>query len=243
MLFKYKKFQLSKHKIQTQLRCHPRIYLTIQSLRRKTSHLVVTKDTDIVIEGFPRSANSFAVYAFRLAQDSLPNPNLKIAHHLHASAQIKRAVKLNIPIILLLRNPKDAVLSVVIKAPFITFNQALKDYIKFYSSIVKLSKKYVLATFEDVTNDFGKVIEKVNKFYNKQFKIFNHNDENVEKCFNIMNNRGKSLYDNDPTKYSVPSKQKQEIKKTLEYDFNKNVDMVLYGRASKIYNELIDLNK
>ena len=33
---------------------------------------VVGEDTDIVIEGYPRSANTFAVAAFRLAQPATP---------------------------------------------------------------------------------------------------------------------------------------------------------------------------
>ena len=43
---------------------------------------------DIVIEGFPRSANSVAVHAFRVAQDR----PVRIAHHLHAPAQVIAAV-------------------------------------------------------------------------------------------------------------------------------------------------------
>src|SRR5438552_16073334 len=38
---------------------------------------------DLATEGFPRSANSFAVHAFRVAQDR----PVRIAHHLHAPPQ------------------------------------------------------------------------------------------------------------------------------------------------------------
>src|SRR6266566_5260966 len=65
---------------------------------------------DIVIEGFPRSANSFAVHAFRVAQDR----PVRIAHHLHAPAQVIAAVRARVAAITLIREPEDAVLELVI---------------------------------------------------------------------------------------------------------------------------------
>src|SRR5918999_5771267 len=69
------------------------------------------RDTEIVIEGFPRSANSFAVAAFARAQGRKP----KIAHHVHAPAQVIAAARAGIPAIVLIRNPEEAVLEYVIK--------------------------------------------------------------------------------------------------------------------------------
>jgi hypothetical protein len=56
-------------------------------------HCWVSRTTEIVIEGYPRSGNTFAVVAFRLAQGR----EIEIAHHLHAAAQIKRAARLDVP--------------------------------------------------------------------------------------------------------------------------------------------------
>src|SRR5262245_54574684 len=44
----------------------------------------VFRDTDAVIEGFPRSANTFAAAAFALAQTT----PVRLAHHLHVPSQI-----------------------------------------------------------------------------------------------------------------------------------------------------------
>ncbi len=46
----------------------PTVYFGIQRLRPSRRYLLVTKDTEIVIEGYPRSANTFAVAAFLVAQ-------------------------------------------------------------------------------------------------------------------------------------------------------------------------------
>src|SRR2546427_7470725 len=55
--------------------------------------------TDILIEGFPRSANSFSVAAFRLAQ----GPPVEVAHHTHAPANAIAAFRRHIPALILIR--------------------------------------------------------------------------------------------------------------------------------------------
>jgi len=50
-------------------------------------HMLVNANTDIVIEGTPRSANSFAFQAFKKAQDY----DVNIAHHLHVSCQVRNS--------------------------------------------------------------------------------------------------------------------------------------------------------
>src|SRR5437773_3659904 len=64
-------------------------------------------DTEIVIEGFPRSATSFAVAAFRLAQDR----EVVVGHHVHSPAQVIEAVRRGVPAIVLVREPEEAALS------------------------------------------------------------------------------------------------------------------------------------
>ena len=59
---------------------YPALYLPWIRARRKVLDKAVTSDTEIVIEGFPRSGNSFEVAAFRLAQPGEP----RIAHQLFA---------------------------------------------------------------------------------------------------------------------------------------------------------------
>ena len=70
----------------------PTVYFGIQRLRPDCRNLLVKKDTEIVIEGYPRSANTFAVAAFLLAQGR----PVKIAHHLQVPAQVIQGVQWNI---------------------------------------------------------------------------------------------------------------------------------------------------
>jgi len=66
----------------------------------------VRPDTTIVIEGFPRSANSTTVDEFLSRQ---PEP-VQVAHHGHHAAQILRAIARGVPAVVLIRSPKAATL-------------------------------------------------------------------------------------------------------------------------------------
>jgi hypothetical protein len=134
---------------------------------------------DIVIEGFPRSANSFAVHAFRVAQDR----PVRIAHHLHAPAQVIAAVRTRVAAITLIREPEDAVLEFVIAKGYLSVRQALRGYLRFYSALLPYRDRVVVGPFREVTSDFGQVIAKVNAMFGTRFLEFDHTDDNVRSAF------------------------------------------------------------
>lgn len=167
--------------LRARLGCSP-LYLTWQRLRPRRRALVVTRDTDIVIEGYPRSANTFAVAAFLLAQ---PRP-VKVAHHLHVPIQVIRAVQWGIPALVLLRKPDDAVLSWLVREPGLNVARALKDYVAFYTTLRPYRHGFVLATFEDVTRHFPQVIEWVNRRFGTHFHSLELTPENLTRIFALV---------------------------------------------------------
>jgi len=163
------------------------------------------------------------------------NNNIIIAHHLHAPAQIIRAANYGIPTLVLIRKPEDAVLSTVIKIPYLSVDIALKDYIRFYSRILPYRQSFVVGLFEEVINDFGKVIRRVNKYFNTDFSEFDHTPENVEKCFIKMNERGKVLYQNDYFKFALPSLKKDQKKNKLRKLLYSKSNAALLEKANSIF--------
>src|SRR5215218_10457232 len=125
---------------------HPTVFFSLYRLLRTRKDLTraVTPDTQVVIEGFPRSGNSFARRAFIMAQDETFDVT-SIAHHLHVPAQVVRAAQWRI-------------LSLVLRDP-ISVDQALKYYISFYETSEKYRDAFVLGRFEEVTEDFGQVMK------------------------------------------------------------------------------------
>ena len=81
---------------------------------------VVERGDPVCIEGYPRSANTFACDAFVLAQGkSLANvPTegypIPMGNHFHSPAQFHLAKKYGVPALLVLREPMDAALSWVV---------------------------------------------------------------------------------------------------------------------------------
>ena len=199
-------------------RC-PILYLPLARLvlRPEHKHLVVSKVTEIVIEGFPRSANSFSYRAFQLSQER----EIRVAHHLHAPAQIIMAAKMSIPTVVQIRNPKDSVLSLVIRNTSISIKVALKQYILFYQAILPYRDSFVLAKFEDVIKNYGLIIRQVNNKFNTKFGEFEHREEKVAKC------------------YKVPSDSRKRLKEQLRIEYNNEKLKTLRQRAQSIYQILI----
>jgi hypothetical protein len=178
-------FTRLKYDIRAQFGNSSIIFFPLNSLTKGRKY-AVTKNTDFVIEGFERSANSFSVRAFREAQVQ----PYSIAHHLHVPAQILFAIKHEIPVLVLIRNPVDAVLSwksleletknKLSISKDLTLVQLFKQYNNFYSTISPYRNKYVIGLFEEVTKDFGQIINRVNKRYGTSFALFDHSNNNVE---------------------------------------------------------------
>lgn len=123
------------------------------------------ENTELVIEGFPRSGNSFSVFAFSNAGAG----DLSIAHHVHSPSQIITAARYGLPAVLLVRAPQDAVTAGLAKIATHRTGDLLRAYAAYYRSLLPLREHYVIAPFETVTTDFGRVINAVNRRFETTF--------------------------------------------------------------------------
>ena len=127
----------------------------------KNKYRVVNKNTQLVLEGFPRCANTFS---YVILKDV--HPNLNIAHHLHLPVQIIIGVKRKIPVVVLIRDPKDAILSLLLRNSSIILDDAIKSYVSFYKIALRFRDDIIVADFNDVIVDFNIIIKKINLKYN-----------------------------------------------------------------------------
>jgi len=118
-----------------------------------------TRATEVCIEGFLRSGNTFAVIAFQHAQPR----QVSIAHHVHAAGAVIAAVRMGTPTIVLIRPPEESVLSYVTRWPELTIGHALRGYTRFYAPLVAHRDRFVIGRFDEVTTDLGMVMRRVNK--------------------------------------------------------------------------------
>ena len=208
----------------------PLLFYSIFNFLKREKSTLTTPATEIVIEGFPRSANTYAVIAFQQSQEQ----DIQIAHHIHAQAQIIKGVALNIPVCVLIRNPVDAVKSLVIAFPEISFKAGLEAYIKFYSDIYRLRKHYVIATFEEVTTNFGLVIEKINKKFKRSFTVFEDNPENIEKVWTHIKNI--SNQKSNEQLLAIPKNDKEKLKSKIDIGDCQE----LLTEAQLVYRNFVD---
>lgn len=178
------------------------------------TRLAFTYDTDIVIEGFPRSSNTFSVVAFEAAQNS--DKVLNIAHHLHCEAQLIKACKMNVPAIALIRQAKPAISSYLIRHPEIDANWALQRYIQFYSNLLPHKDNIVFADFKTVTSDFGAIIRKVNEKFNTHFSEFSHSKEDEVEVFSQIENINEIVSEGKENFVARPSKERKELSEKQE---------------------------
>ena len=200
--------------------------------RKSYASLVANKNTDIVIEGFPRSANTYAVLAFEQAQTT----KQVIAHHLHAEAQLLLAIKHNIPAIILIREPIDAISSLLIRDNSYTATVALQRYITFYSMIKSHCDYVVLADFSLVTTNFSEVIKQCNNKFSKNFSTNVTTKENQKAIFEQIKKINKVKEQGDSSMIALPNQERRQ--KNLKRQ-NKLSNDPLLGTATSIYKELL----
>lgn len=219
---------------------NPTVYFPLYRLLRTRQDLTraVSPDKLVVIEGYPRSGNSFARRAFIMAQGENFDVT-RIAHHLHVPAQVVLAARWRIPTLVLLRKPRDAVLSLVIRDP-ISVDQALKYYVSFYETAEKYREAYVLGLFDEVTEDFGQVIQRLNDKFGTTFSPFRHDEENVKRLFAGMDSQARKRYGERlwERKVQRPAAARDSIKDSIEYDQQNPKRESLIARAEAVYDRL-----
>lgn len=144
-------------KIRRWVTSKPSIYIPLKKRLRRDA--VVNEETSLVIEGFPRSGNTWTEALVR-SHASRP---VCLAHHTHAVAHVLHAITLKKPVLLLIRNPDDAVLSFLRISNYrLSLETAYKDYADFYKRLLKTTTSPLVKvfSFETVT---GQPIESLHE--------------------------------------------------------------------------------
>ena len=221
----------------------PTIYFNLYRLlrTRQDTERLVTPDTQLVIERFPRSGNSFARRAFVMAQNEKSSDKTRIAHHIHVPAQVVQAARWQIPTLVPIRRPRDAVLSFALWDP-ISVDRALKYYRSFYETVEKYRDAYVLGLFEEITEDFGQVIKRINDKFGTTFSLFRHDEENVGRLFADMDTYARKKYGETRWERKVhhPSAAKERMKLEVEYELENPKRKKLITEAEAVYRRLTD---
>lgn len=142
-------------------------------LRTQLRHGLVTPRTELILEGYPRSANAYAEWAFRYANGD----DVRIAVRMHSPRAVRFGVEHAIPTIVLIRRPLDAVASWLQYKPGLKAERAFWRYALYYEHVYPLRHDVVIADFDEVVADFGAVIKRCNEHYGTSFVPYSGDDE------------------------------------------------------------------
>jgi len=195
--------------------------------RKQFQEKIISKETDICIEGFQRSGNSFFFRVFKKY-----NREVAIAHHIHASVQILKAIDYKIPAVVLIRKPADAIASLLTWDHTLRLDIAIRAYVDFYKTLLPYKNDVVLAKFEEATSNPSWVIDVVNRRFDTDFIVPDLNAKDLEELkLNLHNRQSNKLIS------PVPNSDKELLNQ-------KNKQLVtshsLFKHADKIYHSFVN---
>ena len=173
------------------------------------------KNTEFYLDGYPRSGNTFAVSLIKSIYGKE-----SIVHHLHAIAPIKIALKKNIPVFILVRDPKEAITSYYLKTYSLNHETIPKkinhillkkltiEYSNYYEFVIKNKFNLEIILFKDLISNPLNFISKVNsKVYKDKWKLDSFQIDGL-----INDYSGAK----DTFGSSKPNKEKEKLKKSLK---------------------------
>lgn len=172
--FLHRKFVVAKSRIPVEVRTKLRTYLfrkprlawLVAHADARTRLSLPDRDTEIVIDGFPRSANSFSLVSFLSV-----NPEARVSNHLHSPLSVHGARRFGIPMIMMIRNPREAVRSYIQFVEGVTPVSAIRMYSGYYRAALPFIDDIVVADFQEVVTDFASVVERCNQKFGTSFAL------------------------------------------------------------------------
>lgn len=225
-------YKAYRYKIKAYIKSDPTLYKIITFIRNcslEKNNLLCSKDSDLCVESYPSSANSFLCRVLKYS-----NKDLNIGQHTHSIANIKIALKYNIPVITIIRDPLNAISSRVVRFDE-EIEKCIFEYIAFYEYVAAHLDDLVLLSFENVINNTSEawqaIIEKT-----ALNLICTDLEEASNYAFSTITSRAKEL--KRLKKASLPSEerenQKEKLKKRILQTSN-------FQKAEALYKRIADL--
>lgn len=201
-------------------------------------HHLCGPDTRLVVEGYPRSSNSYAVDMIGEAAIGFLHRS-RIAHHTHEIANLQIAQAYDIPKVILIRAPEDAILSFHIysRAPIA---RCAAKYADFYAGAIKLMKRNAAVIhFRDIIGDFSRVITRINAI--GDFNIPENQDFEVirTRALGLVRGRLAEASEEDAMRQvAAPDAKREEIKNALRGDVRGFLGD--HPRARRVYERVVE---
>lgn len=216
----------------------PNIGVWITRVRRPW--LALRGDTDVVIEGYPKSANAFVSHAFQAAQPR----QLRIAHTTHVAGQVIAGCRRGVPALVLIRSAAQAVSRVALVRPDVSLELLLRGWIRFYGPLLPLRSRFAVGSFPAVTQDLGAVMAAMNQELGTTFTPFEHTPENQRAAFAAMEKDWATRIDPGVPEFDVhagrPSSHRDALTAAIEEKLRGPRYAALLARAAELERAIGD---
>lgn len=196
------------------------------------------KSDDFYFDGFPRSGNTYL--------SGLLNhiyPELKFASHLHCIAGIKMALLLNLPIVVVFRNPKDSVSSLIlskykdkelnVKTEIVV--EKLLYYLEYTKFINSNSNNLFMIHLDQFLEDEQIYFNKISGYIGKKPPV-NFTDLKIDFMQKIQKLENNKLLKSNSKSGTLPNKQREILKKEIQAMF---IKLDLYEECVIQYNHIL----
>ena len=200
----------------------------------------LTDRTQVVIEGFPRSGNTFAMFALRHAA-AAAGSDVVISSHVHTPSAVKAAVHGHYPTLYVVRPPRDTIVSLLIAAPHVAFGAAIDEWTHHHRELLPYGDGFVLATFDEVTADFGAVTHRVNERFGTALPAYVPSPEHDEEVFAAIERNHQELHGGTENVVPRPSELRRAEKEWLLEQLAAPRFDERWARAELAYQDLLTL--
>lgn len=212
------------------LACNAVTYPLLRVVPAAYEEAIVTRDMNACIDGLPRSANTFGTMAFIER-----NPGAKLAHHTHVPQQLRRAVRLGVPCVVLIREPVGNLTSLIIAGrDGLSHGLALRVYIHYHRQVSKLRDRLALCTFDEVLDDPAVIARRLNARFGTRFDPTPTDQRERQAVVDELARREEQS-DIPPTHARVPGDYKESLKPKVREALRRHR---LLPAAEEIYEEL-----
>jgi hypothetical protein len=139
----------------------------------------ITDFTELVVEGFPRSGNTFTVFALQNAARN----QLRLCSHVHHPSQVKLAVERGLPTVLVVREP------IATLSSYLTYGQhgrpgdVLKEYYSYHRELIPYADRVLIVDFDEITSNMPAIVDRINLRFSMDISPFDQSPENIDHVF------------------------------------------------------------
>lgn len=213
---------------------YPRLYCLIAKSKRGRNRHVVNRHTDLVIEGHPRSGNTYA-----LAWANLAWPDLVVASHVHHPAHVARANQLGVVSLVIARPPAETIRSMLVYSGSNAVIPAIRRWIDYYSSAHLTNPLVYVASFEDVRARMSEVVAALRDATGIALETPKTLPQKGQ-VFDAVNALGNRRFGSIPEqKVSIPTAQRSEQSARLAPLLQGAEARELLSRADDLYHRIV----